>query len=219
MAKQFCQCHIQQKKSRMASVKAALDNLQLAFTQYKQSKSVMVKDLNTLPKNERNIKNKMVSHSTSLAEIDKCHTLWVTKAGLSDEELNSSDQKYNKSWLEALWDESDDLQQKAGFVVASLNPVASENNKIHLLKLDIILRVDSFLKATSPAEKILNTASLKAYEDIFKEVQSSFSKDLNIVFNDLKDQDQGNVKSHCTTFEKFKMDIQPKLFSCSLQTN
>ena len=148
-----------------------------------------------------------------------CHTLWVTKAGLSVKELKSSDNKYNTSWPEALWDESDDLQQKAEFMVASLNPVASENNKIHLLKLDIILRVDSFLKATSPAEKILNTASLKAYEDIFKEVQSSFSKDLNIVFNDLKDQDQGNVKSHCTTFEKFKMDIQPKLFSCSLQTN
>ena len=126
----------------------------------------------------------MVSHSNSLAEINKCHTLWVTKAGLSDEELDSSDQKYSTSWLEALWDESDDLQQKAEFVVASLNPVASEDNKIHLLveqldslKIDITLRVDSLLKATSPAEKVLNPASLKAHEEIFKEVHSSSTND------------------------------------------
>ena len=109
-------------------------------------------------------------------------------------------------------------------MVASLNPVASEDNKIHLLveeldslKIDITLRVDSLLKATSPAEKILNPASLKAYEDIFKEVQSSFSKDLNNAFNDLKDQDPGNVKSHCTTFEKFRRDIQPKILAIQLQ--
>ena len=93
-------------------------------------------------------------------------------------------------------------------MVASLNQVASEDNKIHLMveqldsiKIDINLRVDSLLKATSPAEKVLNPASLKAYEEIFKEVQSSFTNDLNIAFNDLKDQDQANIKSHCTTFE------------------
>jgi hypothetical protein len=66
--------------------------LQLAFTQYKQSKSVLDKALNELPKNECKIKNKMVSHSKSLAEINKCHTLWVTKVDLSDKEVNSSDQ-------------------------------------------------------------------------------------------------------------------------------
>ena len=102
-----------------------------------------------------------------------CHTLWVTKAGLSVKELKSSDNKYNTSWPEALWDESDDLQQKAEFMVASLNPVASEDNKIRLLmeqldslKIDITLRVDSLLKAASPAETVLNPASLKAYEEI-----------------------------------------------------
>ena len=53
----------------MAHAKAALDNLQLAFIQYKQCKLVLDKALNAIPKNERNIKNKLVSHSTSLAEI------------------------------------------------------------------------------------------------------------------------------------------------------
>ena len=109
-------------------------------------------------------------------------------------------------------------------MVASLNQVASEDNKIHLMveqldsiKIDINLRVDSLLKATSPAEQVLNPTSLKAYEEIFKEVHSSFTKDLSIAFNDLKDQDPENVKSHCTTFEKFRRDIQPKILAIQLQ--
>jgi len=94
----------------MAHAKAALDNLQVAFTQYKQSKSLLDKALKTTSKNERNITNKAASLSTALSEINKWHTLWVSKAGVSDEELASEDQKYNTDWLEALWDENDDLQ-------------------------------------------------------------------------------------------------------------
>ena len=52
--------------------------------------------------------------------------------------------------------------------------MASEDDTIHLLveqldslKIDIILRVDSLLKATSLAEKMLNPA-YKAYEEIYQ---------------------------------------------------
>ena len=109
-------------------------------------------------------------------------------------------------------------------MVASLNTMASEDNNIHLLveqldslKIDLTLRVDFLLKTTSPAEKVLNHAFLKAYEVISKKVQSSFANDLDIAFNDLKDQDPGNVKSHCTTSEKFRKDIQPKILAIQLQ--
>jgi hypothetical protein len=102
--------------------------------------------------------------------------------------------------------------------------MASEDNNIHLLveqldslKIDLTLRVDFLLKTTSPAEKVLNHAFLKAYEVISKKVQSSFANDLDIAFNDLKDQDPGNVKSHCTTSEKFRKDIQPKILAIQLQ--
>ena len=56
-----------------------------------------------------------------------------------------------------------------------------------------------------------------AYEEIFKEVYSSFNNDLNITFSDFKDQDPVNVKSHCTTFETFRRDIKPKNLATQLQ--
>ena len=208
----------------MAHAKAALDNLQVAYTQYKQSKSLLDKALKTTSKNERNINNKTTSLSTALAEINKCHTLWVSKAGISDEELASEGQKYNSAWLEALWDENDDIQQRAELVISDLRPVASEDHQIHLitenldsLKIDIASRVDSLLKATAPAEKSLNSASLKAYEEIFKGVQPLFAGDLNVAFNELKDHDPANLKSHCLQFEHFRRDIQPKILAIQLQ--
>ena len=208
----------------MAHAKAALDNLQVAFTQYKQSKSLLDKALKTTSKNERNITNKAASLSTALSEINKWHTLWVSKAGVSDEELASEDQKFNTNWLEALWDENDDLQQQAELVIAELRPVASEDNQIHLisekmnsLKIDITSRFDSLLRATAPAQKSLNSASFKAYEDILKGVQTSFDDDLNVAFNELKDHDPGNLKSHCLQFEHFRRDIQPKILAIQLQ--
>ena len=208
----------------MAHAKAALDNLQVAFTQYKQSKSLLDKALKTTSKNERNIKNKMASLSMALADINKCHTLWVSKANISDEELALEGQKYNTAWLESLWDENDDFQQKGELIIEELSPVASVDHQIHLLtekldslKIDITTRVDSLLNATAPTKGGLSSASLKAHEEILKSVQSLFATDLNVAFNELKDQDLGNLKSHCTQFELFRRDIQPKILAIQLQ--
>ena len=80
-------------------------------------------------------------------------------------------------------------------MVTSLNLVASEDNRLHVLveqldsiKIDITVREDPLLKTTSPM-KLLN----------------------HVAFNDLKDQDPDNFKSHCPTFEKFRGNTQPKI--------
>ena len=148
----------------MANAKAALDALQIAFTQYKQSKSLLDKSLKATSKNERNITNKMSSLSVILTGINKCHTLWSLKSGLTEEDLLSDDQKFNTSWLEALWDEADDYQQQVDQVISDLkHDVIDEDQHIHVLreqldslKIDITSSLDTLLSATAPGTRNLS---------------------------------------------------------------
>ena len=71
----------------MAHAKAALEQLEVACTEYKQKKSLLDKALKAPNRNERNIKNKMMSLAAAVAKVNKCHTLWVSKGNISDEQL------------------------------------------------------------------------------------------------------------------------------------
>ena len=59
-------------------------------------------------RNERNIQNKMTSLTGAVDELNKCHTLWVSKGNISDEQLASPNQKFNSNWLESAWEENSD---------------------------------------------------------------------------------------------------------------
>ena len=81
----------------MAQAKAASEALQVAFTQFKQAKTLLSKSLKAASKNERIITAKMSSLSDALSEINRCHTLWVAKSGITEEDLSSD--RFSTSWL------------------------------------------------------------------------------------------------------------------------
>ena len=83
----------------MSQTKIALDALDYAVTQFKQHKTLLQMAFSSKSKNERNIRNKMTSLSDALENINKSHTLWVSKAGLSEEDLLTEKEKYNTTWL------------------------------------------------------------------------------------------------------------------------
>ena len=112
----------------MANAKAALEQLEVAYTDYKQKKSLLDKALKTSTRNDRTIRNKMSSLSAAVAEINKCHTLWVSKANISDELLALVNQKFNSDWLESLWEENDLFQQQGEEAVEEMKPVATEDH-------------------------------------------------------------------------------------------
>ena len=58
----------------MAQAKAASEALQVAFTQFKQAKTLLSKSLKAASKNERTLTSKMSSLSDALSEINRCHT-------------------------------------------------------------------------------------------------------------------------------------------------
>ena len=107
----------------MANAKAALEALQVAFTQCLQSKTLLDKSLKAVSKYERNITSKMLSVSSkALAQMNKCHTLWVTKASVTEEELSTDQHKFNISWLESLWEELDDFQIQFNDTLLEMKP-------------------------------------------------------------------------------------------------
>ena len=208
----------------MANAKAALEQLEVAYTDYKQKKTLLDKALKASTRNDRTIRNKMSSLSAAVAEINKCHTLWVSKANISDELLASVNQKFNSDWLESLWEENDLFQQQGEEAVEEMKPVATEDHQVYFLserldsmKFDTSARVDSLLQATAPSKKLLNSASLKAHEELLKGVQLMFASDLETTFNELRNKDSSNLKDHCSKFELFRRDIQPKILAIELQ--
>ena len=208
----------------MANAKAALEQLEVAYTDYKQKKTLLDKALKASTRNDRTIRNKMSSLSAAVAEINKCHTLWVSKANISDELLASVNQKFNSDWLESLWDEHDLFQQRGEEALEEMKPVDTKDHQVYFLserldsmKFDISARDDSLLQATAPSKKLLNSASLKAHEELLKGVQSMFASDLETTFNELRNKDSSNLKDHCSKFEIFRRDIQPKILAIELQ--
>ena len=208
----------------MAHSKAALEQLEVACTEYKQKKSLLDKALKAPNRNERNIKNKMVALTAAVAEINKCHTLWVSKANISDEQLAAQNQKFNSDWLESVWDENDAYQQKGEEAMEDMLPAATEDHQVFILterlesiKLDVSTRVESLLNATAPSKKLVSSATLKAHEELLTTVQSTFASDLDTAFNELKTKDCANLKDHCTSFEAFRRDVQAKFLSIQLQ--
>ena len=88
---------------------SAKEGLEYAVLQYKQCKAHLQKAISSKSKNERHVNNKMTLLSEALDNINKSHIVWVSKLGLSDEDLMQDKEKFNMPWLGALWEEVDDF--------------------------------------------------------------------------------------------------------------
>ena len=210
----------------MANAKAALESLQVAFTQYKQSKNLLDKSLKAVSKNERNITSKMFSISSALTDINKFHTMWVTKAGITEEELSSDQHNFNTSWLESLWEEVDNYQMQVDDLLLEMKrtETVKDDPQVHVLKeeldslkLDIKSRVDTLLCALDPGSKKLSRPSLEMYGEILAGVQTCLKDDLNGAVKEIMSLDPDNMRTHCNEFEHYKRVIQPKILQVQMQ--
>ena len=92
----------------MSTTAKAKEALELTLVEYRRCKSRVSKALVSQAPNERTISNKMQQLSDALSQLNIHHTMWVTKAGFSEEQL--AEEKYSKNWLESEWEEVDNLQ-------------------------------------------------------------------------------------------------------------
>ena len=90
--------HILQVTNReMAQVKAALDALELSYTEFKRSRSLVQKSLAASVQNERTLTSKMNLLSAALTQLNSSHTTWVSRSDLSEDELGTDHVKYSTS--------------------------------------------------------------------------------------------------------------------------
>ena len=137
----------------MAQVKAALDALELSYTEFKRSRSLVQKSLAASVQNERTLTSKMNLLSAALTQLNSSHTTWVSRSDLSEDELGTDHVKYNTSWLESIWSEVDDLQERVDEALERFHStapldeqkLASLKDQLESMQLDSTSRLDLFL--------------------------------------------------------------------------
>ena len=80
--------------------------------EYKRAHTLVQKALEASSRSERSLMNKMNSLSAGLTQLNTAHTTWVSRSDLSEEKLATEHVKYNAIWLETIWSEVDDLQDR-----------------------------------------------------------------------------------------------------------
>ena len=81
----------------MSTSAKAKEGLKFALFEYKRCKSGVTKALPSPNPNERTIATKMQQLSDALSQLNIHHTMWVVKAGFTEEELQA--EKYSVDWF------------------------------------------------------------------------------------------------------------------------
>ena len=108
----------------------------------------------------------------ALSQLNIHHTIWVSKAGFTEEELQA--EKYSVNWLESEWDEVDDLQNQIDELNPSNTPrtthieadsITIALDHIETLNSDIITKLTLLQKKISTTETPFSCSSsrLSAY--------------------------------------------------------
>ena len=218
--------HILQVTNReMAQVKAALDALELSYTEFKRSRSLVQKSLAASVQNERTLTSKMNLLSAALTQLNSSHTTWVSRSDLSEDELGTDHVKYNTSWLESIWSEVDDLQERVDEALERFHStapldeqkLANLKNQLESMQLDSASRLDLLLTKTNKSTQVLNPTSIKAYEGLLAESQRQLSSDLPSLVQSLSMCDPENSQSYSSEHEQFKRACNAKILDIQLQ--
>ena len=131
--------------------KAAKDALDLAVTDLKRSKTRINNALAAPPPNTRTISSKMKQLTEALSSLNTHDTAWVSKSGLTDEQLNEN--RYSHSWLEAEWASVDAIQDQVDELLFTQEN-RTEDQTVHILKSQMdTLQHDISTKTCSLLEK------------------------------------------------------------------
>ena len=112
-------------------------------------------------------------------------------------------EKFKMPWLEVLWEEVNDFQQRVDLIILEISPhVDANEQELHVLceqlKLDISAPLKLLLEKTDTSSKTLNSDSVK---------------DIHSAFHSMSKLDPTNLKAHCKELEHFKSAVQPMVLT------
>ena len=211
-----------------SQAKAAKDALDLAVTHYKYCNKLVLKSLQSLSPNERSLNNKMNALSEALSKLNIAHTSWVSKAAVTDDQLTSDDTIYTSQWLEACWDEVDDLQVRVDAILQPPAPVKLSNQQqleIYSQQLDslqqsITSKLDKLLEKTDPSSASLASfgpSSHQIFVGLLNDVQNQLSSELSTLADNILALDRTEVVKRCATIEEFRRSKQEDIVTIQLR--
>ena len=201
-------------------VKTAKEALDQAITTYKFSKSVIKKSVvsNEVP-NERTFRNKLKALEDALAALNTAHTSWVSKSGLTDEQL--AQERYSETWLQNEWNEVTDIQEQVETKLSSLAaPAQSDKDKLLIctnqmqsLQLNIERKVDNLHNKTDPSSEMTSTEGLsKLLSDV-----DTCLHDFSALADKIHSLDIANIGTNSQQFELFRQAQQKKIADIELR--
>ena len=211
----------------MSTAVKAKEALDLTIVAYKRCKSRVTKALASTSVNERSIGNKMQQLSDALSQLNIDHTTWVAKAGLSDQAL--AEEKYSATWLEAEWDEVDDLQDQVDLVIPQNLPrsltdaesLALSRSQMIALKSEISTTLTQLLQKTAPSPDGSPFKSDSSCVSAYKDILSGIKLDLEEKFSDLSSKilllDKANTSAFCKEIEQFRCEHQQNITTLQLR--
>ena len=197
----------------IAALKEALD---LSFVEYKQAKSRVTKALDST-RNERSLGNKMQQLADALSKLNIHHTIWVSKAGLTDDELAA--EKFSTAWLEMVWEEVDVLQDKVdGLTVQSLPRAELTTNEslsiacsqMDTVQSDVTTKLKQLLQKTAyPKDSdvsVISQSCISAYKEMLAGVKSDLENSFTTLADKIMLLDIDKTTDHCKVFEQFRRE-------------
>ena len=205
----------------MSSVKATKDALVQAATTFRCAEAVLNKSLDLPTANTRHLKNCMVKLEEALSSLNSCHTAWVLKAELSDDLL--SQETYNRNWLDGIWMNVSDLQQKfeTKFNVEDDEPpVQTIKQKLLICSKQMeTLKHDISTTITNLTSK-LSAEFLPGSRDVYTEMLSNVKDNLNGRFANLMQQiltlDPTHLNENLDELETFRKDTPTSIITIEL---
>ena len=102
----------------MSTANQAKDALEQAVVTFNRNKSSLSKAVVSAGGgSSRSLELKIGKLEDSLAQLNLCHTAWVIKAKLVEDETALSAETYSRTWLEARWSEVDEICDSANEII------------------------------------------------------------------------------------------------------
>ena len=89
----------------MSQVRLMKDALEKSYTTFKRNLSALTKAIERESSSARNLKVKLDSLTEALDSLDAAHTMWKSKADLTEDQL--AQETFSDDWLQERWDEAD----------------------------------------------------------------------------------------------------------------
>ena len=154
------------------------DALEKSYTTFKRNLSALTKAIERESSSARNLKVKLDSLTEALDSLDAAHTMWKSKADLTEDQL--AQETFSDDWLQERWDEADIQIDLANDKIHYASEAARKpevttellilQERLHSLQVSIKSKIDAVSKELEVDD--LSKLPVLAFTEMLAEAES-----------------------------------------------